>query len=119
MAPPALSTRDTRTSLYTYPPTLALSILSSGSRYYSLAPALPTHGSMMLDLPLYIYISVSTLRFSDSRFCFSPPLDRTSPFPCCPIPSPRLTVFLIPFPVPRVFYIAPRLEGCCIERTIR
>lgn len=62
MAPPALSTRDTRTSLYTYPPTLALSILSSGSRYYSLAPALPTHGSMMLDLPLYIYIYICSFQ---------------------------------------------------------
>lgn len=113
MAPPALSTRDTRTSLYTYPPTLTLSILSSASRYYSLAPALPTHGSMMLPLYIYMYIYLC-VRFDPT---LSPILVSISPLSSTIRLLPRLTVFLIP--VPRVFYIAPRLEGCCIERTIR
>lgn len=106
MAPPALSTRDTRTSLYTYPPTLALSILSSGSRYYSLAPALPTHGSMMLDLPLYIYIYlfVSTLlRFS---------------FLLLSSPRPYVSLSLLPYPLATTYRLFNSVSGspCLLYR---
>lgn len=100
MAPPALSTRDTRTSLYTYPPTLALSILSSGSRYYSLAPALPTHGSMMLDLPLYIYISV---RFNPTLLRFS--------FLLLSSPRPYVSLSLLPYPLATTYRLFNSVSG--------
>lgn len=107
MAPPALSTRDTRTSLYTYPPTLALSILSSGSRYYSLAPALPTHGSMMLDLPLYIYISV---RFNPTLLRFS--------FLLLSSPRPYVSLSLLPYPLATTYRLFNSVSGspCLLYR---
>lgn len=107
MAPPALSTRDTRTSLYTYPPTLALSILSSGSRYYSLAPALPTHGSMMLDLPLYIYIYI----------CFNPTLLRFS-FLLLSSPRPYVSLSLLPYPLATTYRLFNSVSGspCLLYR---
>lgn len=149
MAPPALSTRDTRTlqpSIYHLPiqqhsPSLPLIRFS---RYYSLAPALPTLDSLILDLPFFLssflfpflfllfplLVCFKPYTFSVSRFLFSSLRQRSSRFPSGLLPfhpnpslflslSLQLTVFLIPFPVLRVFYIAPRLEGCCIERTIR
>lgn len=108
MAPPALSTRDTRTSLYTYPPTLALSILSSGSRYYSLAPALPTHGSMMLDLPLYIYIYIYLFVSTLLRFSF---LLLSSP-------RPYVSLSLLPYPLATTYRLFNSVFGspCLLYR---
>lgn len=76
MAPPALSTRDTRTSLYTYPPSPS-SLIRFSLLHYLTAPALPTPrcSSTFLYVCVCIYISLSLslcfCSFLDSSLCDS------------------------------------------------
>lgn len=122
MAPPALSTRDTRTlqpSIYHLPiqqhsPSLPLIRFS---RYYSLAPALPTLDSLILDLPFFLssflfpflfllfplLVCFKPYTFSVSRFLFSSLRQRPSRFPSG----------LLPFhPNPSLFFIALASTYC-------
>lgn len=149
MAPPALSTRDTRTlqpSIYHLPiqqhspslPLIRFSLLKpcSCSSYSRLPDTRPSFLSFFLSLSLFVSPFPTSCLFQALYFlCFTFPLFVSSatsvslsfrlvalspqPVPFFLSLSLQLTVFLIPFPVLRVFYIAPRLEGCCIERTIR
>lgn len=91
--------------------------LSSGSRYYSLAPALPTLDSLILDLPFFLssflfpflfllfplLVCFKPYTFSVSRFLFSSLRQRPSRFPSG----------LLPFhPNPSLFFIALASTYC-------